>query len=69
VPDFDLLKTSQVLEPSAGIKEKVVRIYGGHYTNSGSCSPNTVESPRSGRQHEAWGGAQRNPRNSVQENL
>jgi len=26
-------------------------------------------SPRSGRQHKAWGGAKRNPRTTVQENL
>jgi hypothetical protein len=37
VPDGDLMKTSQGFRAVAGNKEKVVRIYGGQYTNSGGC--------------------------------
>jgi hypothetical protein len=37
VPDGDLMKTSQGFSAVAGNKEKAVRIYGGQYTNSGSC--------------------------------
>ena len=37
MPDLDLIKTSQGFRAVAGNKEKVVRIYGGQYTNSGSC--------------------------------
>ena len=37
MPDRDLIKTSQSFRAAAGNKEKVVRIYGCQYTNSGSC--------------------------------
>ena len=37
MPDRDLIKTSQRFRVVAGNKEKVLRIYGGQYTNSGSC--------------------------------
>ena len=47
MPDCDLIKTSQGFRAVAGNKEKVVRIYGGQYTNSGSCS-HTQLNPRSG---------------------
>ena len=42
MPDRDLTKLPREFSPVAGNKEKAVRIYGGQYTNSGSCNHTPV---------------------------